>query len=208
MYALPQDPPRTLKAARKIEPSSDSSNLARKTGKPLKAARKPEIEPIYVSSSSEESDPPESDEDHSDLIAAFGLLTIPTRLRIHKCLPFLLRNLRAGFRAHCVAAGISTYPRDKPKTPVRIVYRYHLQDEHSSESSDSDDDWEEEVGESYEWECPICDLHGVMSTRSMVVYHLQRDHTNAESLWEDLVRITLTYLEPSNAVFKRGTSGK
>lgn len=197
-----------LKAARKTEPSTDRSNLARKTGRPLKAARKPEIESIYVSSSSEESDPPDSDEDHSDLIAAFGGLTIPTRLRIHKCLPFLLRNLRAGFRAHCVAAGIPTHPRDKPKTPVRIVYRYHLQDDHSSESSESDDEWEEEVGESYEWECPICDLHGTMNTRDMVVYHLQRDHTDAESSWEDLVKITVTSFEPSNAVFGRATNGK
>lgn len=179
-------------AARKIEPST----LARKTGQPVsKAARKTNVEAIYVSSSSEESEPPDGDDDHIDLISAFARLTVPTRLRLHKCLPFLTRNLRLGFRVHCAAVGIPTYPKTTPQNPTRILYRYRLEDGGTSESPEPDDDWEEVVGESRGWECPICDLHNTMNTRDMVAYHLQRDHAEVEASWEDLVGTSSKHLE-------------
>lgn len=188
----PRDLYRPVKAARKVEPS----NLARKTGQPAsKAARKTNTEAIYVSSTSEESEPPDGDEDHFDLISAFARLTVPTRLRVHKCLPFLMRNLRLGFRVHCAAVGIPIYPKTTPPNPTRILYRYYLEDGGTSESPEPDDDWEEVVGESREWECPICDLHSSMNTRDMVVYHLQRDHAEVDASWEDLVGTPSEYLE-------------
>ncbi|KAJ3526161.1 hypothetical protein NM688_g8293 [Phlebia brevispora] len=181
------DTPRPLKAARKVEVGS---NLARKSARPAKAARKIEVEAIYVSSDSEEPPPSDSDEDHDALLKAFEALTIPTLLHVDKRLPFLRRNLRTGFLNRCEEEGIRTLPKDEPAQPLRVIYRFRpdADDESdTSESSTDEDDWEEDVGETRKWECPVCDIFGVMNTREMLVFHLEGHHREEiDTSWEDL----------------------
>lgn len=146
------------------------------------AARK--IDPIYISSDDEDEDeqsaPDSEEDDYSDLLAAFEPLSITTRLRLHKSLPFLMRNLRKGFLVKCATIGIPTAPKDAPSPSMQIIYRYLI---HDDSDHPLEDDWEEIAGESTEWVCPICDLHGVMATREMVEYHLQNDHDEVQATW-------------------------
>ncbi len=149
---------------------------------------------IYISSDSEDSDPeepPESeDDDVSELLDAFEPLSISARLRSHRSLPFLVRNLRKSFLSHCQAKGISTGPKTAPTRRLRMVYKYFVGDD---EVNTTEEDWVEHSGSSIEWICAFCDLHGAFNTRELLEYHLSNDHKEVETTWENKV-ITMTSL--------------
>lgn len=137
--------------------------------------RKREI--IIISSDSESSDSPE-EEDISGLLAALGEATLPARLHLEGVLPFLVRNVRQRFPAYCRSIGIKTQPVTTPTTPFRVKYRYRLH---------PDDDWNERLGSSSQWRCPLCDIPGLLATREMLAYHVNHDHSEVRSTWTDKV---------------------
>lgn len=82
------------------------------------------------------------------------------RMQATKQLPFLLRNLRRGFRLRCNAIGIKT-TRAKPRTPTLVRFEY-TQKIYESRMS--------------RWLCPLCELHGAFPNKDMLRCHLQWDH--------------------------------
>ena len=104
------------------------------------------------------------------------------RMQATKQLPFLLRNLRRGFRLRCIDIGIKT-TKAKPRMPV--VVRYEC------------------TGIIYEtsvpkWFCPLCELHGDLPNKDMLRCHLQWDHASVIlERWEqranNQVRPTMLY---------------
>jgi len=119
-----------------------------------------------------------------ELIAAVEPLTLSSvRMQKLKLLPFLLRNLRKGFRHRCQVLEIPTEPR---AGDISVTVRY----EHSSDSG-------EHVFETRvdKWLCPLCELHGTFGTRAMLASHLEWDHAEAEFHWLETqdVRIFLHF---------------
>ena len=86
----------------------------------------------------------------------------PIRMQATKELPFLLRNLRRGFRLRCVAIGIKT-TRMKPRMPVIVRYECTEKIYETSMSK---------------WFCPLCELHGAFPNKDMLRCHLQWDHAS------------------------------
>jgi len=86
----------------------------------------------------------------------------PVHMQATKQLPFLLRNLRRGFRLRCVAIGIKT-TRVKPRMPVVVRYECTKKLYETSMSK---------------WFCPLCELHGAFPNKDMLRCHLQWDHAS------------------------------
>lgn len=86
----------------------------------------------------------------------------PIRMQATKQLPFLLRNLRRGFRLRCVAIGIKT-TRIKPRMPVVIRYECTEKIYETSMSK---------------WFCPLCELHNAFPNKDVLRCHLQWDHAS------------------------------
>ncbi|KZT68341.1 hypothetical protein DAEQUDRAFT_727911 [Daedalea quercina L-15889] len=148
----------------------------------IKAARKTEInddDVIELSSSSDEG------ENIDQLARALDALTLTTsRLQQYKQLPFLLRNLRKGFRRRCEKAGIRTNPERRLEETVGVVYRYDWDDGANEDSgNESDHIYEEWQGRMDSWSCPLCQLHGHFDTREMLGYHLRLDHNEVKVEW-------------------------
>ena len=132
-----------------------------------------------------------SNEDIDELLDAFNALTLTAaRLQQRRRLPFLPRNLRMGFESRCRTFRVPIGPEDFPKFPVKVVYRYAVED---SESEDSDivilnqePKFQEFVGMLTKWACPLCELHKPFRNRAMLAYHLKKDHSEAQISWDEL----------------------
>ena len=123
-----------------------------------------------------------------ELVAAVEPLTLSSvRMQKLKLLPFLLRNLRKGFRHRCRVRGIPTDPR---AGHVSVTVRY----EHSSDSGEHMFETRME-----KWLCPLCELHGAFGTRAMLASHLGWDHAEAEFHWIETqdVRIFIHFCVPN-----------
>lgn len=115
----------------------------------------PQIAPVVLQPLPTTGEPPAA------LVAALEEFCLPsTQMQKTKQLPFLLRNLRRGFRLRCSSINIKT-GRARPKMPVVVRYEY---------------------GESIfevpmeKWLCPICELHGTFPNKEMLRSHFQWDH--------------------------------
>ncbi|KAI0945062.1 hypothetical protein AcW1_001844 [Taiwanofungus camphoratus] len=195
--------PRLAKGARKIAyppilgtksaRNFDGQTATKRAGLATKAARKSQIEDAdsdaieVPDTSSSEADTDEEEEDVEQLMAALDSLTIKTvRLKEYRQLPFLLRNLRRGFRHRCQLAGVTTGPKQLPSAPVSILYRYCLDDDELVELDANGREihqYAERMGSTREWECPLCPLHGQFNTREMLQFHLRRDHQEVKVIW-------------------------
>ena len=117
-----------------------------------------------------------------------ALTSSAARLQQRRRLPFLLRNLRMGFESRCRTFHVPIGPEDFPKAPVRVQYR-KVREESDNDSSDYmtlDDDgikFQEFAGSLAEWACPLCELHKPFRNRSMLAYHLERDHGEVQVSW-------------------------
>ncbi|KAI0674536.1 hypothetical protein C8Q78DRAFT_1015392 [Trametes maxima] len=196
------------KAARKVTSAASTRPLGKAARKRKITTNGPRDEVIELSSDVE------SDSDIDELLDAFDALTSGhVRLRERGRLPFLLRNLRAGFENRCLRGGVRVYPEQKPQAPVKVAYRY-FPDRYDSEkagdaSSSSDEEHQEWVGRMTQWCCPLCQLHQPFRTRDMLVFHLRRDHSDVKVSWSKFNsegisrwRIALTipdYDEPSES---------
>ncbi|KAG6902050.1 hypothetical protein C0995_005107 [Termitomyces sp. Mi166 len=98
-------------------------------------------------------------------------------------LPFLLRNLRRGFKKRCRQLGVPTEPAPEQEARLRVQYEYR------SETAKA---------RLRDWACPLCELHGFFSTREMLGCHLSWDHEKAPAEWTQYrsgvwyLRLTIT----------------
>ncbi|KAH9849571.1 hypothetical protein C2E23DRAFT_838624 [Lenzites betulinus] len=169
------------KAARKQPIAADSS--VRSLGK---AARK-----LRISSddeAAENSNDPDDDLDIDELLDAFDAITSSAlRLQEKKRLPFLLRNLRAGFERCCAQRGVRMHPEEKPKAAVEVVYRYYPDGyEEDEDSSDEEQEFQAQTGFMSEWYCPLCQLYTPFQTKDMLAFHLRRDHRDVKVSWTEV----------------------
>ena len=124
-----------------------------------------------------------------ELINAVEPLTLSSvRMQKLKLLPFLLRNLRKGFRHRCRVRGIPTEPR---AGNIAVAVRY----EHTSDSGEHVFETKME-----KWLCPLCELHGTFGTKEMLASHLGWDHAEAEFHWMETqdVRIFVHFSIPGD----------
>ena len=128
-----------------------------------------------------------SDEDEDRLAQALDALTLASsRMQQFKRLPFLLRNIRKGFRRRCEKAGIKIQPNSAPATHVGVVYRYDWDaagGAHHESGDESDHIFEEWKGGMAEWTCPLCQLHGHFTTRERLEFHMKQDHSETRPKW-------------------------
>ncbi|KAF8880073.1 hypothetical protein BD779DRAFT_1550323 [Infundibulicybe gibba] len=96
------------------------------------------------------------------------------RLRKARRLPFLLRNVRVGFRSRCKALGIKTAP-DPQGNPRKVTVTYEIA-RTGSHSVVMDG-----------WYCPLCELHGLFKSVEALGCHLNWDHRKVDGIdWEVL----------------------
>ena len=113
-------------------------------------------------------------EPSEEMIAAIAYLT-KTSVKTYKTRrrPFLLRNLRRGFMSRCRSLNIPTQ-RTSDKIAVAVRYEYS-----SAAGAHA-------FGTQMEhWVCPCCELLGVFQTREMLASHLDWDHSEIVSQWNE-----------------------
>lgn len=113
-----------------------------------------------------------SAEPSDELISAVENLVLSSiRMQETNQLPFLLRNLRRGFRARCSALGIATrrVPGD-----ISLLVKY------KSLSTGATAAYETEIND---WLCPLCELHGRFDAKEMLASHLLWDHSEVTCQW-------------------------
>lgn len=114
-----------------------------------------------------------------EIVNAIEALTLPcVRMQKSKSLPFMLRNLRRGFRHRCNMLGIPTRFREEG---ISVVVHYEL-------SRDS----KEFVFETRvdKWLCPLCELFGSFPTRVTLANHLKWDHNELSFHWLNQMKDT------------------
>lgn len=115
----------------------------------------------------------------NDLVAALEVLTLsPLRMQQTGQLPFLLRNLRCGFKSRCQQIGVATtsMARFDDSRQVEITFRLL--------KSGSDVEYSDEYNtHTAPWNCPLCDFHGRFDTQSMLQKHLEWDHSEFKIVW-------------------------
>lgn len=105
--------------------------------------------------------PPVVREPPETLVTALEEFSLPAiRMQKTKQLPFLLRNLRRGFRLRCNSINIKT-GISRPKMPIVVRYEY------------ADSVFEVQMEN---WLCPFCELHGTFPNKEMLRCHFQWDH--------------------------------
>ncbi|KAL4073283.1 hypothetical protein V8B97DRAFT_2005937 [Scleroderma yunnanense] len=93
--------------------------------------------------------------------------------------PFLLRNLRVGFKSRCTLIGIDPHKKEPPLRPVSITYPRHLgRTEEKKRAINSV--IEKQV---HSWMCPLCDWHGAFNNRTAFDMHLRWDHPEVKATW-------------------------
>lgn len=132
------------------------------------------------SSDSESSEAPDDSTDESDtedilardmdLIASF-LSKFRTMTQESKQVPFLIRNLRAGFANRCKLLGVPESTNGE--TNVHVTFRVLM--DHGLVKLDYPDE--------HSLTCPLCNLHGNFKTKDMLQKHLEWDHPEVETRW-------------------------
>jgi hypothetical protein len=116
-----------------------------------------------------------SKEPSEELTTAVEALTLSSvRMQRANRLPFLLRNLRRGFISRCRSLDIPTQ-RTSEGILVTVRYEYSFGvGEHAFETRME------------HWVCPCCELHGAFQTREMLASHLDWDHNEVHSQWNEV----------------------
>ncbi|KAG2137395.1 uncharacterized protein EDB93DRAFT_1167305 [Suillus bovinus] len=135
--------------------------------------------------SSSESDVAEKDEAAAEipsdaLIEALENISLTTiRLVQLRRLPFMLRHLRKGFLSRCKSLGIDPSHSIPPSKPVTVVYKCVAQiaedrypKRHQTRTTMTD------------WRCPLCGLHGIFPSQTILNAHLQWDHSGVDCCWD------------------------
>lgn len=119
------------------------------------------------------SDPPEG-----LLLILEGKLLLMERLRRHRRLPFLRKNLVVGFRSrvrrqHPSATKLDACPGFKIEYALKGI-------------SDDDDELQGHVafeGEAWSWSCPLCNMFGNLRSRAELKIHLSFSHKDFKCSW-------------------------
>ncbi|KAH7882375.1 hypothetical protein F5I97DRAFT_355505 [Phlebopus sp. FC_14] len=104
-------------------------------------------------------------------------------------LPFLRRNLRAGFKSRCQLIGTVSRHQALPRRSISVIYSCQSTDptaqgEHSSFTTRTS---------ITDWLCPLCNIHGAFANQRMLHMHLSWDHPSVEVQWRtDFGELVLT----------------
>ncbi|KAJ7680247.1 hypothetical protein DFH06DRAFT_1315050 [Mycena polygramma] len=113
-----------------------------------------------------------------EIITAIEDLALSTEcLQELRGLPFLKRNVRRGFFNYCRARGIPTDSDDR-SISISVVFKLANTELFPHEASVS---W---------FECPLCRLHRPFQTKDMLQTHLDLDHAEVETTWDEIDRVT------------------
>lgn len=115
----------------------------------------------------------------NDLVTSLEALTLsPLRMQQTRQLPFLLRNLRRGFKIRCHQVGVATTPTLEFDNSVEVGLTFRLL------KSSGDVEYSDEYNtHTTPWNCPLCDLHGRFNTQDMLQRHLDWDHSEIKTVW-------------------------
>lgn len=112
------------------------------------------------------------------MLAAIESLTLSVaRMQKTRRLPFLKRNLRRGFRNYCCARGVRTQTKF-PSSSIIVVFTLGDSDLPPHEASISCH------------ECPLCDLHFPFQTKEMLKMHLEIDHCEVQTSWNEIDQVS------------------
>lgn len=180
---IPYRPPKggPFKAARKFQFGVKSG---RRPANPIREAETPDtLHPveehditIYDDSDSMH-DSAVNDAEHDDVTERVPEPTAPR-------LPFLLRNLRAGFKSRCISIRIDPHKKEPPLHPVSVSYPRQLGSiEEQQKTANS-------VIETrvHSWMCSLCDLHGQFNNHTVLDMHLRWDHPEVKATWDAVSR--------------------
>jgi hypothetical protein len=117
-------------------------------------------------------------------------LSVTCMQELHR-LPFLRRNLRRGFLNYCRARGLRT-ELDCEVPSVAVVFKL----------ADSELPPHEASVTSYE--CPLCQLHFPFQTKQMLETHLDRDHVEVRTSWQEIRNVSLSLLMIHSCSFHLG----
>ncbi|TFK28537.1 hypothetical protein FA15DRAFT_42618 [Coprinopsis marcescibilis] len=96
---------------------------------------------------------------------------ISTELHRTNQLPFLVRNVRRGFLLRCRDSGVSVKAKGKGRSSgFRAKYRLDKRDDSFAAMVEG-------------WRCPLCSLHGVFPSKTVLERHLQWDHVEVRFEW-------------------------
>ncbi|KAJ7703278.1 hypothetical protein B0H17DRAFT_1042562 [Mycena rosella] len=88
-------------------------------------------------------------------------------------LPFLKRNLHRGFLSFCHSRGVVTESENDAPS-LTVVFKLAESNLPPHEASTPS------------CECPLCELHPPFRTKEMLETHLDRDHSEVRSSWEEI----------------------
>lgn len=105
--------------------------------------------------------------------------TLRMMIQETKQLPFLVRNLRAGFASRCQLFGV---PTASTKRVMAVHVTFRVQMDHGLATLDYPDEYKnQQLQDSLA--CPLCNLHGNFKTKEMLQKHLEWDHPEVETRW-------------------------
>ncbi|KAJ7462206.1 hypothetical protein B0H11DRAFT_2054613 [Mycena galericulata] len=109
-----------------------------------------------------------------EILTVIESLVVPTTcMQAQHRLPFLVRNLRRGFFNHCRVRGVPTDVEDNiPSVQVSFQLTNSEVPPHEAYISC--------------YECPLCQLHLPFPTREMLRVHLDQDHGEVRTSWEEI----------------------
>ncbi|KAJ7497218.1 hypothetical protein FB451DRAFT_220916 [Mycena latifolia] len=109
-----------------------------------------------------------------DIIAAIESLSLSVAcMQESRRLPFLRRNLQRGFLKYCRARRVPT-ESDGQAPSIAVIFKLADSELPPHEASMSC------------YECPLCRLHSPFRTKAMLEIHLDRDHREVRTNWEEI----------------------
>lgn len=105
--------------------------------------------------------------------------------------PFLLRNLRAGFKSRCRSIGVNPLKKEPLLHPVSVSYPRQLGSIEEQQKT-ANGVIETRV---HSWMCSLCNLHGQFNNHTILDMHLRWDHPEVKATW-DATYSTLSLVIP------------
>ncbi|KAF7321341.1 SMC hinge domain-containing protein [Mycena kentingensis (nom. inval.)] len=87
-------------------------------------------------------------------------------------IPFLLRNLRRGFKIYCRKRGLPIKAKSLSQPRLDLTFRV------------ADSNEQPFIKTASAYQCPFCVLHSPFPTREMLQVHLEEGHTDIGAAWE------------------------
>ena len=133
-------------------------------------------EPIFEDNESDRLDGPSE-----ELMTALEALTLSSlQMQMARKLPFLLRNLRRGFENRCRLLRVPVDTAEHAPVFLDVLYKHDVTDEEGLSHSHN------YLVRKQVWCCPMCEILGVFKTREMLAKHIEWDHPEVTTNWEQV----------------------